>query len=157
MGLSQTFLNPFLSLVNLRTCCMCVSVCSVCAIWLSVTPWTVALQAPLAMGFSRQDYWSGLCFLFQGIFLTQGLNPGLPHCRQRFTIWTTRETLHIMGVKLRFNWVMEDKNKWKSFPRGRHRMNSNQSCFWNLSFKYAHDAQHWPLDLPWQFCLKKYS
>ena len=26
----------------------------------SVTPWTVALQAPLSMGFSRQEYWSGL-------------------------------------------------------------------------------------------------
>ena len=25
-----------------------------------LTPWTVALQAPLSMGFSRQEYWSGL-------------------------------------------------------------------------------------------------
>ena len=30
------------------------------------------------MGFSRQEYWSGLHFLFQGIFPTQGLNPCLP-------------------------------------------------------------------------------
>ena len=29
-------------------------------VWLFVTPWTVAHQAPLAMGFSRQEYWSGL-------------------------------------------------------------------------------------------------
>ena len=28
-----------------------------------VTPWTVACQAPLSMGFSRQEYWSGLPFL----------------------------------------------------------------------------------------------
>ena len=28
----------------------------------SVTPWTVARQAPLSMGFSRQQYWSGLPF-----------------------------------------------------------------------------------------------
>ena len=27
---------------------------------LFVTPWTVALQAPLSMGFSRQEYWGGL-------------------------------------------------------------------------------------------------
>ena len=27
-----------------------------------VTPWTVALQAPLSMGFPRQEYWSGLPF-----------------------------------------------------------------------------------------------
>ena len=27
-----------------------------------VTPWTIACQAPLSMGFSRQEYWSGLPF-----------------------------------------------------------------------------------------------
>ena len=29
-------------------------------VWLCVTLWTVARQAPLSMGFSRQEYWSGL-------------------------------------------------------------------------------------------------
>ena len=29
-------------------------------VWLFVTPWTVAYQVPLSMGFSRQKYWSGL-------------------------------------------------------------------------------------------------
>ena len=29
-------------------------------VWLFATLWTVALQAPLSMGFSRQEYWSGL-------------------------------------------------------------------------------------------------
>ena len=45
-------------------------------------PWTIAYQTPPSMEFSRQEYWSGLHFLLQGIFLTQGLNPGLLHCRQ---------------------------------------------------------------------------
>ena len=45
-------------------------------------PWTVARQAPLSMGFSRQEYWVGCHALLQGIFLTQGLNPGFPNCRQ---------------------------------------------------------------------------
>ena len=45
-------------------------------------PWTVARQAPLSMGFSRQEYWSGLHFLLQGIFPTQESNLGLLHCRQ---------------------------------------------------------------------------
>ena len=44
-----------------------------------VTPGTVAWQAPLAMGFPRQEYWSGLHFLLQGIFPTQGLNMRLLH------------------------------------------------------------------------------
>ena len=29
------------------------------SVWLFVTPWTVARQAPLSLGFSRQEYWSG--------------------------------------------------------------------------------------------------
>ena len=36
----------------------------------SLTPWTVAHQAPLSMEFSRQEYWSGVPFPFQGIFPT---------------------------------------------------------------------------------------
>ena len=36
-------------------------VCVLCLVmWDSVTPWTVACQAPLSMGFSRQEYWSKL-------------------------------------------------------------------------------------------------
>ena len=31
-------------------------------VWLFASPWTVAHQAPLSMGFSRQEYWSGLPF-----------------------------------------------------------------------------------------------
>ena len=46
-----------------------------------VTPWTVAHQAPLSMGFSRQESWSGCHALLQGIFPTQGLNAGLLHGR----------------------------------------------------------------------------
>ena len=44
--------------------------------------WTVAHQAPLSMGFSRQEYWSVYPSLLRGIFPTQGSNLGLLHCRQ---------------------------------------------------------------------------
>ena len=40
---------------------------------LFATKWTIACQAPLSMGFCRQEYWSGLPFPFPGIFQTQGL------------------------------------------------------------------------------------
>ena len=33
---------------------------SISRVWLFVTPWTAAYQAPLSMGFSRQEYWSGV-------------------------------------------------------------------------------------------------
>jgi len=46
------------------------------------TPWTVDHQGPLSLGFSKQNTGVGCHSLLQGIFLTQGLNPGLSHCRQ---------------------------------------------------------------------------
>ena len=45
---------------------------------LFVTPWTVAHQAPLFMGFSRQEYWSGLPFPSPGDFPNPGIEPGSP-------------------------------------------------------------------------------
>ena len=49
----------------------------------SATPQTVAHQAPLSLGFSGQEYWSGLPFPSPGgVFPIQGSNLGLPHCRQ---------------------------------------------------------------------------
>ena len=45
---------------------------------LFVTPWTVAYQAPLSMGFSRQEYWSGLPFPSPGDLPNPGIEPGSP-------------------------------------------------------------------------------
>ena len=47
-------------------------------VWLFATPWTVAYQAPLSMGFSRQEYWSGLPFPSPGDLLDPGIEPGSP-------------------------------------------------------------------------------
>ena len=49
---------------------------------LFVTLWTVVCQAPLCMGFSRQEYEVGCQALLQGIFPTQWLNPCLLHLLQ---------------------------------------------------------------------------
>ena len=42
------------------------------------TPWTVACQAPLSMGFSRQEYWSGLPLPSPGNLPNPGIEPGSP-------------------------------------------------------------------------------
>ena len=42
------------------------------------TSWTVAHQAPLSMGFSRQEYWSGLLFTSPGDLLDPGVEPESP-------------------------------------------------------------------------------
>jgi len=43
-----------------------------------VNPWTIALQAPLAMGFPRQEYWSGLPFPSLGDLPDPGIKPTSP-------------------------------------------------------------------------------
>ena len=43
-----------------------------------VSPWTVAHQAPLSMGFPRQDYWSGLPFPSPGDLLDPGIEAMAP-------------------------------------------------------------------------------
>ena len=45
---------------------------------LFASPWTVAPQAPLSMGFSRQEYWSGLPFPSPGDLLNPGTEPRSP-------------------------------------------------------------------------------
>ena len=57
---------------------MPVRVKSLSHVRLFVTPWTVAPQAPLSMGFSRQEYWSGLSFPSPGDLPNPGMEPESP-------------------------------------------------------------------------------
>ena len=50
----------------------------------SVTPWTVAQQVPLSMGFSRQEYWSGLPFLSPGDLPDPGIELRSPALQADF-------------------------------------------------------------------------
>ena len=58
--------------------------CSVMSDSLRPHELTVAYHAPLSTGFSRKGAGVGCHFLLQRIFLTQGSNPGLLHCRQLY-------------------------------------------------------------------------
>ena len=51
---------------------------SLSSIQLFVTPWMVAHQAPLSMGFPRQEYWSRLPFPSQGDLPDPGIEPRPP-------------------------------------------------------------------------------
>ena len=74
--------------------CACVLSCF-SHIWLFMTLCTVAHQAPLSMGFSRQEYWSGLPHRLQGIssslihFWVLSHSMGHPHCPIGSCILTT--------------------------------------------------------------------
>ena len=53
-------------------------VCVLSYAWLFVTPWTVAHQAPLSMGFSRPEYWSGLPYPPLEDLPDSGIKPACP-------------------------------------------------------------------------------
>ena len=70
-------LNTWLQTFSYRLVCVCVCQLLSC-VQLFATPQTVAYQAPLSMGFSRQECWSGLPFPSPGDLLNLGLKPGSP-------------------------------------------------------------------------------
>ena len=59
--------------------CMCAQFCPAL-----LTPWTIALQAPLVMGFSRPESWSGMLFPSPGDLLNPGIKPESPALADRF-------------------------------------------------------------------------
>ena len=72
---SQVLLRS--SAVNSFACAVCVLSRS-SRVQLFESPWTVALQAPLSMGFSRQEYWSGLPFPPPGDLPDSGIKTAPP-------------------------------------------------------------------------------
>ena len=66
--------------------------CVLSCVQLSEIPWTVACQAPLFMGFSRQEYWSGLLFPSPRDLPNPGIEPRSPALVGRFfTFYAARE------------------------------------------------------------------
>ena len=65
--------NSLLGRIGLK-----VKVKSLSRVQLFATPWTVAYQAPPPMGFSRQEYWSGLLFPSPGDLPNPGIEPESP-------------------------------------------------------------------------------
>ena len=87
-------------------------------------PWTIAYQAPLSVGFSRQEYWSGLPFPSPGALPNPGIEPGSPTLQtDAFTISATMENMHIKystslgirGVKIKIKLVTYWQNKQNFF------------------------------------------
>ena len=76
VGFMQDSVTQARSLSIKMTGCWAVKDCSVMSD--SVTPWTVAHQAPLFMGFSRQKYWRSLLFPSPGDLPDPGIEPASP-------------------------------------------------------------------------------
>ena len=90
--------------------CVCVCVCECSVVSDSATPWTVARQALLSMGFSRQDYCSGWPFPPAGRTLSDpGIQPTSPvspawaggslTMRATWEAWTQNPSDWVMGLE----------------------------------------------------------
>ena len=72
--------NDFIS----RHLLMCMHAQLLGHVWFYVTPWIIARQAPLSMGFSRQEHWSGLPWPPPGDLLSLGTKSASPALTGRF-------------------------------------------------------------------------
>ena len=74
------FLVLYAQMETKKLCCCLVAseVKLLSRVRLFATPWTVAYQAPLSMGFSRQECWSELPFPSPGDLPEPGIEPGSP-------------------------------------------------------------------------------
>ena len=83
---------------------------SLSRVWLFATPWTVAYRASLSMGFSRQEYWSGLPFPSPGDLLNPGIQPRFPALKTDFLLseppgkpWHSLSVLEIWFIERRLS------------------------------------------------------
>ena len=64
---------------------------------LFATPWTVASQAPLSMGFSQQEYWSGLPCPSPGDLPHPGIKPASPALQSDSLLLSHQESSTVSG------------------------------------------------------------
>ena len=116
-------------------------------IQLFATPWTYTVHGIL----QARNTGVGSLSLFQGIFPTQGLNPGLPHCRQ--SLFQLSQLRHqgspgkVTGIQAQLKWHLES---WKGSPHSSFHLSIQQAftkhllCinYWASSWGYS--WKHWP-------------
>ena len=98
---------------------------------LFATPWTIAWQAPLSMGFSRQEYWSGLPFPSPGDLPKPGIEPGSP------ALWADALSSEPPGKPLHFSWEKNNKSPsyWeRSGTQIRSQLWESTKKYWQTSF-----------------------
>ena len=76
------------------------------------TPWTVAHQSPLSMGFSRQEYWSGLPFLSPGDLPDAGIEPGSPALQADSLLTELKGPLNLRSAAAPFVLILDFSLEW---------------------------------------------
>ena len=135
--------------------------CALSCIQPFATSWTGDSQAPLSMGFPRQEYWSGCHFLFQWIFPAQGSNSyllhwqagSLPLCHLKSQIINLNaaeqkegfQTRHLQMIFLHLHYSAP------SVPRCSASYQQVDICMYpTMCFSLVHETRPWePLSLSW--------
>ena len=86
-----------------------------------MTFWTISLQAPLSMGFSGQEYWSGLPFPFPGDLPNPGIKPVSPALQADFLPTELQGKPMMCGICFRIIQWQGEGQEWvelqmKDFP-----------------------------------------
>ena len=85
-------------------------------VWLFGTLWTVAHQAPLSMGFSRQENWSGLPYSPPGDLSNQGIKPmSVTSPTWAGGFFTSSATWEGPLFLFNINWIVPSQPKWKMY------------------------------------------
>ena len=90
----EIFLALKSTLSHMGMCCVVLSRFS--HVQLFATVWSIAFEAPPSIGFSRQEYWSGLPFPSPGDIPNPGIEPGSPALAGRF--FTTNATWEVTAT-----------------------------------------------------------
>ena len=101
---------------------------------LFVTAWTVAHQAPLSMGFSRPEYWSGLPFPSPGDLPNPGIEPVSCIAGRFFIIWATNQDM-ILKTHCRIQAFTRDGSRWSALQASLSLFNRNR---WYSNFHHVH-------------------
>ena len=124
-------------------------VCAVCQVALvtsdSVTPWTVALQAPLPIGFSRQEYWDGLPCPSPGDLPKLGIEPRSP-ALQTDSLLLSHQGSPVMLPQAK-KWPEARGRTWnRFFPHSGQKEPTlstpwlETSCLWNFELIHFHNV-----------------
>ena len=115
-----------------------------------MTPWTVAPQAPLSMGFPRQEHWSGLPFPSPGDLPNPGLEPTFltsPSLAGGFFPASATWEAHV-SFYIPISDVSESSSCFKSLPTSSidHFFNCHHSniVYCGVNFCFPHDKLCWP-------------
>ena len=115
-------LEPVCFSMSSSNCCLLThtllqKVKSLSCVWLFATPWTVAYYAPPSVGFSRQEYCSGLPFPSPGDLPNPGIESRSPTLQADALLYNTLNT----------NWLEIGRS-----PRGGHDNSLQYTCLYNL-------------------------